>query len=90
MGGLYAAGSYMGAVDVGVAVTGLRGSVSYILRDHISIERTPYNRDQYRRTERLPAFHLVGDPRGTASKMVLPLLRAVTRESYDPFSDSTR
>jgi hypothetical protein len=90
MGGLYAAGSYMGAVDVGVAVTGLRGSVSYILRDHISIERTPYNRDQYRRTERLPASHLVGDPRGTASKMVLPLLRAVTRESYDPFSDSTR
>jgi hypothetical protein len=87
MSGLYAAGGYIGPVDVGVAVTDLRGGVSYILRDNIWIERTPYNKDQYRRTERLPASHLVGDPRDAASKMVLPLLRAVTRESYDPFSD---
>jgi hypothetical protein len=87
MGGLYAAGGYVGPVDVGVAVTGLRGGVSFILRDNIPIERTPYNNNEYRRTERLPASHLVGDPHGAASKMVLPLLRAVTRESYDPFSD---
>jgi hypothetical protein len=87
MGGLYAAGGYMGPVDVGVAVTGLRGGVSYFLRDNVWIDSTPYNKDQYRRTERLPASHLVGDPRGVASKMILPLLRAITRESYDPFSD---
>jgi hypothetical protein len=87
MGGLYAAGGYMGPVDVGVAVTGLRGGVSYFLLDNVWIDSTPYNKDQYRRTERLPASHLVGDPRGVASKMVLPLLRAITRENYDPFSD---
>ncbi len=87
MGGLYAAGGYLGPVDVGVAVTGLRGGVSYQLSNNSFVERTPYNKDLYCRTERLPASQLVGDPRGAASKLVLPLLRAVALESYDPFSE---
>jgi hypothetical protein len=87
MGGLYDAGGYLGLVDVGVAVTGLRGGVSYVLRDNPWTERTPYNKVQYRRTERFPASQLASDPRGAARKLVLPLLRAITRESYDPFSD---
>jgi hypothetical protein len=90
IGGLYSAGGYMGLVDVGVAVTGLRDGVSFVLRENVWIDSTPYNKDEYRRTERLPASHLVDDPRGAASKMVLPLLRATTRESYDPFSNWTR
>ena len=89
MGSLYAAGGYLGPVDVGVAVTGLSGGVSYLLRDNPWIDRTPYNKDRYCRTERLPASQLVGDPRGAARKLVLPLLRAITLESYDPFSDQT-
>lgn len=87
MGGLYAAGGYSGPVDVGVAVTGLKGGVSYHLRGNPWVERTPYDRDEYRRTARLPASRLVGDPRGAARTLVLPLLRAVTLDSYDPFSD---
>jgi hypothetical protein len=87
MGGLYAAGGYLGPVDVGVIVTGLRGGVSYFLRDDPWIDRTPYNKDRYRRTERLPASRLIGDPRGAASKLVLPLLQAITLGSYDPFSE---
>ncbi len=61
MGGLYAAGGYLGPVDVGVAVTGLRGGASYFLRNSPWVDRTPYNKDQYRRTERLLASQLVGD-----------------------------
>jgi hypothetical protein len=87
MGGLYAAGGYLGPVDVGMAVTGLKGGVSYLLRDNPWIDRTPYNKDWYRRTERLPASQLVGDSRGAARMLVSPLLRAITRESYDPFSE---
>lgn len=87
MGGLYEAGGYLGPVDVGVAVTGLRGGVSYFLRDNAWIDRAPYNKDQYRRTERLPASQLIGDSRGVARTLVLPLLRAITLESYDPFSE---
>ncbi len=87
MGGLYEAAGYLGPVDVGVAVTGLRGGVSYLLRDNPWVERTPYNKERYRRTERLPGSRPVGDPGGAARTLVLPLLRAVSLESYDPFSE---
>lgn len=87
MGGLYAAGGYLGPVDVGLAVTGLRGGVSYVLSSRLGIDPTPYDKDQYRRTERLSASLLSDNPRGAARKLVMPLLRAITRDSYDPFSE---
>lgn len=87
MGGLYAAGGYLRPVDVGLAVTGLRGGVSYVLKDDPWTDPTPYDKDQYRRTERLLASQLVGDSRGAARKLALPLLQAITRERYDPFSE---
>jgi hypothetical protein len=70
-----------------LAVTGLRGGISYILNNDPWTEPTPYDKDQYRRTERFPASQLVNDSRGAARKLVLPLLRAITREGYDPFSE---
>ena len=87
LGGLYVAGSYFGPVDVGLAVTGLRGGISSALNRHIWIRPTPFDKDQYRRTERFSAATIVNDPRGAARKLVLPLARAITRESYDPFSE---
>ena len=87
MGGLYDAGGYWGPVDVGVAVTGLRDGVSYVLRDNPWIDRAPYDKDRYHRTTRVPASQLVGDCRGVARSLTLPLLRTITRDSYDPFSE---
>jgi Putative DNA-binding domain len=89
LGGLYAAGGYLGSVDVGLAVTGLRGGISYVMSRGLGIDPTPYGKDRYRRTERVSAPSLADDPRGAASKLVLPLARAITRESYDPFSEKT-
>jgi hypothetical protein len=88
LGGLYAAGAYLGPVDTGVAVTALRGAVSSHLGDDIMTKysRQPYERDEYRRTERFPALALSQDPRSAARRLVLPLVRAITQESYDPFS----
>lgn len=88
LGGLYAAGAYLGPVDVGVAVTGLRGAVSSHLADDIMTRhaRQPYERDEYRRTGRFLALDLSQDPRSAARRLVLPLVRAITQESYDPFS----
>jgi hypothetical protein len=70
MGGLYAKGDYLGQVDVGLAVTGLRGGISYIMSRQIGSTPTPYDKDQYRRTDRFLASALSSDPRGAASKLV--------------------
>ncbi len=87
LGGLYTAGNYLGPVDVGLAVTELEGSVSSVLRQRIGVHGSAFDQDQYRRTERFSAATLMNDPRSAARKLVLPLARATTRESYDPFSD---
>jgi Putative DNA-binding domain len=87
LGGLYAAGGYLRPVDVGLAVTCLRGGISYVLSRRIGVSPRPYDKDQYRRTERYSAPMLETDPRSAARKLVLPLARAITRESYDPFSE---
>jgi hypothetical protein len=80
LGGMYAAGGYLGPVDVGLAVTGLKGGISNVVNQWIAGKPEPYDKDQYRRTERFSAPMLSNDPRGAASKLVLPLARAITRE----------
>ncbi len=87
LGGAYAAGSYLGSVEVGLAVTGLRGGVSAALKDLLPFRHSlhPFDKDQYRRTGRFLASLLSADSRGCARELVLPLARATTRERYDPF-----
>jgi hypothetical protein len=88
LGGLYAAGGYLGHVYVGLAVTGLKGGVSAALQNHLTHRHflRPYDEDEYRRTRRFSAAVLRDDPRSAARKLVLPLVQAITQESYDPFS----
>jgi hypothetical protein len=86
LGSLYVAGSYFGPVDVGLAVTGLRGGISHWLSQQIAASPRPYYKERYRRTGRFSAIKLKDDPCGAARKLVLPLARALTTESYDPFS----
>ena len=89
LGGLYAAGEYLVPVDTGLAVTGLKGAMSFNLSNDILSRYSlqPYERDEYRRTGQFPAAALSDDPRVAARKLVLPLTRAITGERYDPFSD---
>jgi hypothetical protein len=86
LGGLYTEGGYFGPADVGLAVTGLRGGISNVVSQWIAGKPQPYDKDQYRHTERFSATVLSNDPRGAAKKLVLPLIQAITRERYDPFS----
>jgi len=86
LGRLYAAGGHAVPVAVGLAVTGLRGGISFVLSQDILAEPRPYDRDLYRRTERISSLMLEDDPQSVARKLVLPLVRTITRESYDPFS----
>jgi hypothetical protein len=86
LGGLYTEGGYFGPADVGLAVTGLRGGISNVVSQWIAGKPQPNDKDQYRHTERFSATVLSNDPRGAAKKLVLPLIQAITRERYDPFS----
>jgi hypothetical protein len=87
LGGLYDAAGYLGPVDVGIAVTGMRGGVSAALRDHLMLRHSlePYDGDRYLRTGRFMASLLREDPQAVARDLILPLTRVITMESYDPF-----
>ena len=88
LGGLYAAGGYFGLVDVGLAVTGLKGSVSAALQNHLTHRHflRPYDEDEYRRTRRFSAAVLRADPRSAARKLVFPPVQTITQEAHDRFS----
>jgi hypothetical protein len=87
LGGLYDAAGYLGPVDVGIAVTGMRGGVSAALRDHLMLRHSlePYDGDRHLRTGRFMASLLREDPQAVARDLILPLTRVITMESYDPF-----
>jgi len=88
LGGLYGAASYLGPVDVGLAVTGLAGGASGHLRTRsaFDLRSRAYDKDEYRRTGRFSASTLMDEPQSAARRLVLPLVRATTQESYDPFA----
>jgi hypothetical protein len=74
----------MGAVDVGVAVSGIKGGVSVerFGPGIVSWETpVPYDRDEYRRTRRVSAIGLADDPHTSAGLLVNPLIEARPRAS---------
>lgn len=87
MGGLYAYGAYLGQVDAGLAVTNLRDGTSYVLSQRMGLDPNPYNKEEYRRTARFSASMLREQHRDAARELVMPLARALTRESHDPFAE---
>jgi hypothetical protein len=83
LGALYEAGGYHGQVDIGLAVTGIRGAVT-ITRELI-YGRDAYNADSYPRTERVAAGELV-DPEAVTLRMLRHLLEVSTGvDGYNPF-----
>jgi hypothetical protein len=88
MGGLYAAAAYLGQVDIGLAVTGLEGALSFRMSDNLvaRYHLQPYDRAEYCSTERFAASTLGNVPQSVAQRLILHLIRVVTRDRYDPFS----
>jgi hypothetical protein len=86
LGALYHAGSYLGPVDVGLAVTGLQGGISMTMAHDAMFSPAPFDKEEYTRTGRFFAPLLEEDPRSAARELVLSLARATTQESFDPFA----
>ncbi len=92
-GALYDSARYVGAVDSGVAVAGIKHAVSlerFGPGVHSLRGATPYNRDEYRRTHRGSAIGLADDPRAPAAVLVNPLLRALIGDGHEEVVDRFR
>lgn len=85
-GALYDTAGYLGTVDAGIAIVGLRRGISAD-RFGQGMNRvdhpTPYDSDDYRRTQRFSAIGLVADPRTPAGRLVDPLLRATIGAGHE-------
>ncbi len=85
LGVLYDKAEYHGVVDLGVAVTGLKGCIPHFGQRYTR-DWPPYDRDDYRQTHRCTAQELMDDARPVAAKLVMPLIQTITRGGLDPFS----
>jgi hypothetical protein len=87
MGELYERANYAGLVDIGLAVTGIRGSKASIpdlnIRFHSRL--VAYDQSDYRRTTRVPAIALLNETTNIARSLLMRLFEAMTQGAYDPF-----
>jgi hypothetical protein len=94
VGELYAAASYYGAVDLGVAVVGLQGGVGAVQFARFNMpailarrHATAYNASMFTRVQRLSAASELADVQAVTLKLVGRLLQATSlREDYSPFT----
>ena len=91
VGALYRAGRYLGAVDIGLNVTGLAGARSMVGLDPtfafaMVADREPFGAESYPRTEQVAASELL-DLQTIARRMLRHLFEATTgRDDFDPFA----
>jgi hypothetical protein len=87
LGSFYKAASYLGPVDVGVAITGISGLPVYpVHSEYRSLVEQPLPRtEDYRRTARVLAHELEANPQRISRSLVLPLIHQVTSGAYDPY-----
>jgi hypothetical protein len=84
---LYEAGEQYGPIDVGMAVTGIRGATSsYLYNDHMP--SSPYQDEGAFRTTRCDTRELLEDPMTVSRRLLDRLIRAMSNgHSWDPLAD---
>ncbi len=85
LGQLYEKARYTAPVDLGLAVTGIRGSTPFTQDVRLQHLTPPYDRDDYRRTCRASALVLQEEPVGSARQLTMPLFDAMSQAKLDPF-----
>ena len=88
MGKLYELGGLYGYVDVGMAVTGIRGAVSsHRLGQPFSLTDSTYGDRAAYRTLRCTTRELATDPRAIVRRLTDRLMRALYGADLDPLAD---
>ena len=81
----YERAKYIGMVDIGLVITGLRGSVVYTDNFRLQYTRSPYDRDSYKKTGRFSALQMLDDPKNPSKYLVVPFINAISQGWIDPF-----
>lgn len=86
---IYSAADFLGPVDVGVAVTGIKGAYSYVRSKNWRAGDFRYTADDtFRRTTRLTAAAELEKPDEVAHRLLRPFYEATTgQEGYNPFEN---
>lgn len=85
MGSLYFRADYVGMVDIGVAITGIKGSIPHTDNYRLRWSLSPYDQNEYRRTDRISALALNTEVYDIARKMLMPIFNAMSQARIDPF-----
>jgi hypothetical protein len=86
MGKLYEKTAYIGMVDIGLALTGLKGSVAHTNNLRLHYVRIPYDRPEYKKSARFSAIQMLDDPISASKYLVMPFVKAISQGWIDPFS----
>jgi hypothetical protein len=87
LGALYDSAKYFGPVDVRVVISGIKGASAYIDSPvPFSRGRQPFDRDEYRATERFLTHILTTGARDSARTLLEKFFRVTNGGNYDPFS----
>ncbi len=89
-GALYERGEYSGPVELGLAITGIKGAEPYrtLQTASVWIDSPGFKSDRYTRTSRASASSLVASPRDIAAGLLKPFFRGLTHGYYDPLEES--
>lgn len=85
LGRLYSKASYIGMVDIGLALTGLKGTVAYTNNMRLHYPRIPYDRPEYKKSGRFPALQMLDDPFMPSKYLSMPFIKAISQGWIDPF-----
>jgi hypothetical protein len=87
LGELYDKASYIGSVDIGVGIIGIKGSVPHSEGFIHRWSYIPYDRNEYRCTERASAIELKTGSKSVAKRLLMPLFDAMSQGHLNPFRD---
>lgn len=85
IGKLYEKAKYFGMVDLGVALTGVKGATLYTQNIRYRDYFGSYEENQYRKTLRTSAITLVDEPRQVARQLFMPFFNMMSQGIIKPF-----
>lgn len=85
LGKIYKQAGYLGMVDIGIALTGLKGSTMHTTNIWEMDHYNSYDADVYRKTSRVSALTLLDDPRQVAKQLLSPFFNVMTQGTLHPF-----